>query len=303
MSDRCRIEHDPSTGRPILVAPARRGRPMLTVAGQDGADICPFCPGAEQQTPPESDAIRPDGSPPNGPGWTVRAFPNLYPAARWHEVIAEGARHLPQPGDVDPAVWREALVMWRRRIAHFERQDGVRCAFLFKNVGREAGASIAHAHTQLLGLPMLPPRLELELDRARRHGAIVLPELDAAEADGRLVIAGQRHLAFCPRHPKLPYETWIAPVDPDDAFDAGAADEDLVAVMWRVFRAIDLAFGGPAFNLWLHRVPGERFHWHLEVQPRTGYLAGLELGGDMYINSISGAEAAARLRDALDGAR
>jgi hypothetical protein len=42
----------------------------------------------------------------------------------------------------------------------------------------------------------------------------------------------------------------------------------------------------PAFNLWLHRVPGRRFHWHIELQPRTGQMAGLELGGDMYINSM-----------------
>lgn len=300
MTDHCHVAEDPSTGRPILVAPERRARPILTVSGQDGADVCPFCPGAEARTPPERDAIRPDGSAPNGPGWIARAFPNLYPAAPWHEVVAEGPKHLPQPGDVEPRVWRQVLTLWRRRMAFFEQQDGVRCAFLFKNIGREAGASIAHAHTQIIGLSTLPPRLELELERCRTRGELVLPELDGADADGRVVYAGRRHVAFCPRQPKLPFETWLAPVDPDDVFDDARDDEDLVDVMWTLFRAVDLAFGGPAFNVWLHRVPGERFHWHFEAQPRTGYLAGLELGGDMYINSISGAEAATVLRDALD---
>ena len=69
------------------------------------------------------------------------------------------------------------------------------------------------------------------------------------------------------------------------------------------------AIGGgldrPPCNLWLHRVPaallaaGESFHWHFELQPRTGQLAGLELGGDMYINSVSAEVTAARLRRTL----
>jgi UDPglucose--hexose-1-phosphate uridylyltransferase len=301
MSERCEIATDPSTGRPILVAPERRGRPIHTVAGKDGADVCPFCPGAEASTPPERDAIRAPGTAPDQPGWTARAFPNLFPACAWHEVIAEGAAHRPQPGDLEPEVWADALRLWRRRIAFLEAQPGVRCAFLFKNVGREAGASIAHAHSQVLGLPMLPPRLEQELARCRNEGPIVLPELETAEREGRVVVAGRRHLAFCPRSPKLPFETWLAPRDPADRFDEAGDDEDLVAVLGGLFRAIDRAFGGPAFNLWLHRVPGVDFHWHFEAQPRTGYLAGLELGGDMYINSISGTEAARRLRDARTG--
>ena len=55
--------------------------------------------------------------------------------------------------------------------------------------------------------------------------------------------------------------------------------------------------------MWLHRVPqpllhkGEHFHWHFELQPRTGQLAGLELVGDMYINSVPAQAAAQRLRD------
>ena len=51
--------------------------------------------------------------------------------------------------------------------------------------------------------------------------------------------------------------------------------------------AFDRAFDRAPFNGWLHRVPRTSFHWHFEFQPRTGFLAGLELGGDMYINSVT----------------
>lgn len=294
-----RLAHDPSTDRPILVAPSRRERPLLTVAGRDGADACPFCAGSEASTPAEVDAVRADGTAPNEPGWRVRAFPNLYPACRWHEVVAEGAEHRTQPGALGPELWRDALAVYRRRILHLEAQPDVRCAFWFKNVGRSAGASIAHSHSQILGLPMLPPRLVEELTRFRHHGSGVTAELDRAAREGRMIHASDRFALFSPRDPRLPFETWLAPFDPDDDFDAGAHDAELGEMLAHLFRAFDRAFDGPAFNMWLHRVPGERFHWHFEAQPRTGQLAGLELGADMYINSMPADEAAGRLRASL----
>ncbi|MFO1052624.1 MAG: hypothetical protein U1F36_10455 [Planctomycetota bacterium] len=296
-----RVGRDASTGRPILVAPHRRSRPMHTVPGRDGADICPFCPGAEGETPPEIDAVRVEGTAPDTPGWSVRAFPNRYPAAPWHEVIAEGPEHEAQPARQPESLWRTALPLWRRRLQHVEKQDGVGHAFLFKNVGREAGASIAHNHSQLLGMPELPPRLRLELRIEQERDGHVVRELEHAAREGRVIVAGRRHALFCPRQPKLPFETWLAPFDRDDDFDAASDDADLAAVLSALFNAVDRAFGAPAFNLWLHRIPGEHFHWHFECQPRIGFFAGLELGADAYINSVTAVDAAARMREALGG--
>jgi UDPglucose--hexose-1-phosphate uridylyltransferase len=294
-----RLAHDPSTGRPILVAPSRRSRPLLTVSGKDGAEGCPFCAGAEASTPAEVDAVREAGSPADAPGWRVRAFPNLYPACRWHEVVAEGPEHCTRPGDLGPELWRDALAIYRRRLLHLESQPDVRCAFWFKNVGRAAGASIAHSHSQILGLPMVPPRLVEELTRFRHHGSTVAAELDRAAPDGRMIYATEHFAVFSPRDPRLPFETWLAPLDPNHDFDDGADDLELGTALASLYRAFDNAFDGPAFNVWLHRLPGEKFHWHFEAQPRTGQLAGLELGADMYINSVPAEESAERLRAAL----
>lgn len=285
---------DPTTGRPILMAPKRRQRPHLT--GRDsGEKTCPMCPGSEAETPTEVDAVRAEGSKPDHAGWTVRAVPNLYPAAPHHEVVVEGAEHEQLPSRLPPELWRDALTIHRRRIAHMEAQDDVRVAYLFKNVGHAAGASIAHNHTQILGLPMLPPRLELELSHSR-DGCPHCDEVRTAEAEGRVVVQGDHHIVLCPRAPKLPYETWLLPLDHGDDFLDHARGDDLARTLHGLFCALDRGLDEPPFNLFLHRVPGEDFHWHFEAQPRTGNLAGLELGGDMYINVIPGDESAARLR-------
>lgn len=291
-----RIDHDPSTGRPILVAPRRRNRPLHTQGKASGP--CPFCPGEEHQTPPEVDAIRAGDSAADAPGWNVRAFANLYPAATLHDVVVEGAAHEIWPARVAASTWQNALTVYRRRMATFEAEPEVRCSFWFKNVGRDAGASIAHSHSQILGLPMLPPRLELELAAADRHGCVHCHDLVTARAEGRVVFEGEHHIAVCPRVPKLPHETWVLPRAHAAQFldDDTERSADLSRVLSAVFCGVDGGLDQPAFNVYLHRVPGADFHWHFELQPRTGFLAGLELGGDMYINSIRSDEAAAKFR-------
>ncbi len=65
-----------------------------------------------------------------------------------------------------------------------------------------------------------------------------------------------------------------------------------MAVSWRKTceapppSGVVLAPAGLAPVLLTGRIPRGAFHWHFELQPRTGQMAGLELGGDMYINSI-----------------
>jgi len=289
---------DPTTGRPILMAPRRQQRPMLT-GPQAHTSACPFCQGNEAETPPEVDAMRTPGSRRDGPGWTARAFPNKYPASQHHEVLAEGRSHSEQPCDLDVATWRDCLRLWQARVQALEAVPGVGCTFLFKNVGALAGASIAHNHSQILGLLELPPRLELEARQVQKLGRCPwCATLATAAAEGRLVFATEHHAVLVPEPPKLPHETWLLPRACSDDFLATDADS-LAGALHAMFTAVQRGLGKPAFNLWLHRIPGQRFHWHFELQPRTGQMAGLELGADMYINSVTAPAAAAKLRAGL----
>jgi UDPglucose--hexose-1-phosphate uridylyltransferase len=289
---------DPTTGRPILMAPQRQRRPMHTGAAAV-SQPCPFCHGHEAETPPEVDAERDPGTAADGPGWVARAFANKYPANEHHEVLAEGPAHSEQPEDLDVATWRRCLHLWQRRLRALEARPGIACTYLFKNVGALAGASIAHNHSQVLGLAERPPRLTLELAQRRQLGHCPWCATMASAADEqRLVFAAAHHVVLVPEPPKLPNETWLLPRRCDDDFLTTDLDS-LAAAMHTMFAAVAGGFGRPAFNMWLHRVPGEAFHWHFELQPRTGQMAGLELGGDMYINSVPAAVSAAKLRRGL----
>lgn len=297
MSDQPRILHDRGTKRPILMSPGRRSRPRNTGETDDGVTGCPFCEGNEARTTEETDAVRAAGTEPGTPGWQTRSFSNLYPAAACHEVIAEGSRHTSHPAELNRAELRDCLVLYRRRIAAAEALPEVSCAFLFKNVGARAGSSIEHNHSQLLGLPMVPPRLLSEqAANLEGGGCLHCEEIEAAEAEDRVVLQTNHHILLSPTTPKLPFETWLLPLDHHDDFQVATRDDDLVLAIEGAYAAIAAGFDRGPFNSFLHRIKDQDFHWHFEFQPREGQVAALELGGDMYINAVTPQESVRRWR-------
>src|SRR5262245_36504369 len=96
------LRHDPLSGLDVIVAAGRAARPVTfapRVEADSGLVECPFCPGNEAETPPE--VARVGGGAPNGPGWMVRAFPNLYPIVDAHEVVVLSPAHDRTLADLD----------------------------------------------------------------------------------------------------------------------------------------------------------------------------------------------------------
>jgi UDPglucose--hexose-1-phosphate uridylyltransferase len=81
---------DQLSGLPTILAPGRADRPEgfeLAASEPKGPEMCPFCEGREDRTPPEVYATRPGGGEPDTPGWTTRVVPNLYPALGGDEAV------------------------------------------------------------------------------------------------------------------------------------------------------------------------------------------------------------------------
>ena len=78
------VRIDPLSGFRTIVASDRASRPGggLSATAPDPIDTAkdPFLEGHEDQTPPETYALRANGAGPDTPGWRVRVVPNLYPA-------------------------------------------------------------------------------------------------------------------------------------------------------------------------------------------------------------------------------
>ena len=179
---------DPLTGQRAIVARDRADRPGGGLSVEPPAPIDPesdpFAEGHEDRTPPEVYAVRPNGSSPNTPGWTVRVVPNLYPALRenseqperhanpdlfWaapargaHEVIVNSPKPVVSLSELTVEDVEAATAVWRERMrAHADAAY----VHLIVNERREAGASLPHTHAQLYALDFVPAAIARERER------------------------------------------------------------------------------------------------------------------------------------------
>ncbi len=285
----------------MALAPWRADRPgaatlRIETPTDDELASCPFCEGREDQTPPEVLAIAPPGREPDTPGWTVRVVPNKYPAFAGHEVVVHSPRHVRSLAELNAGEVEAMAKAWKAR-ADTARTAGAAYVQAVVNEGRDAGASLAHSHSQLLPLPEEPPLPRRE--RAGRSCTVCDVVQDAREND-RIVAVRRGVELVCPRAARAPYEMLIAPPATHDG-DAFVDLDELTAALALLadgVRRLHAAEGAIPLNAWLHTAPfGERGHWHIEVLPRLSTVASLELGADIWLSSLAPEDAAGRLRD------
>jgi UDPglucose--hexose-1-phosphate uridylyltransferase len=190
------------------------------------------------------------------------------------------------------------------------KDDGrLRYAIVFKNVGPAAGATVEHAHSQLMALPMIPDPIQMVQRNAERfqeeHSGCLFCKVTADEFDAReRVVAWTDDLvAFCPFAARVPYEMRIGPRGHQSHFSEMSAESicQLAGLLKSVLAKIDEVLQQPDYNYILHTAPfdtagSQHYHWHIAVLPRLTTLAGFEWGTGCTINAISPESAASQLK-------
>ena len=284
------LRQDPLTGRWVIISTRRGERPNeFPLQGRDNLplSVCPFCPGHEDQTTDEVLALgRPDDQPANGPGWRLRAFPNLYPAlvpepapeaaqaaaglpaelfatadgAGRHEVVVYSPDHMGSPASLEPDGMAELLTVLRDRAVDFARHPDVVYVSAFCNHGPEAGATLAHPHMQIIGAPAVPLLAREKTQRCaayrHKHGRCLLCDVARAErgAGSRLIAANDQWTAFAPWASRFPWEMLFVPQRHGASF-AESSDAELAALASLLvpsFRGLARFHGDPSLNMVIH---------------------------------------------------
>ncbi|MFZ2225063.1 MAG: galactose-1-phosphate uridylyltransferase [Candidatus Deferrimicrobium sp.] len=325
------LRKDPVVGRWVIISTERAKRPHEfppePAPRRDG--LCPLCPGSERMTPPEILGYRQGGGP-NDPNWTLRVVPNKFPALRIegdlgkaadgiydrmhgigaHEVVIESERHDVDLFDLPENRFQDVLWAYRDRLLDLKKDNRFKSVLIFKNHGAAAGASLAHSHSQLIALPVIPKRVMEEMNGCREYYRfrdrclfcdIVVQEMDQKV---RIVEETGEFLAFSPYAPRFPFETWIVPKRHQCAYEMIEGDQTkaLAAVFRRTLRRLNLALENPPFNFIVHSAPFQEraadfFHWHIEIMPKLTKVAGFEWGSGFYINPTPPEESAKYLRE------
>lgn len=337
------IRKDYLLDRWTVIATERKRRPTDFAKEKQEkreTDTCPLCPGNERMTPPavlvyllsNTGGIRKERDQ-NGfrhKDWIVRCVPNLYPAftppdsesvevkespvvARaigHHEVLIESPDHNEHPGVARTSQLTHVINAYLDRLKSLSSKTYVRYVSIFRNHGQEAGASLSHAHTQMITTPFIPVTVKEELSASRKfwteNDACAFCDILRKERDSqRFIWENKSFLVFAPWASVHSLEFWIAPKRHQSTLlDISNGEvEDLAEVLRLSLGGLNSLLNDPPYNFGFHISPSkeyrEFYHWHLEVYPKLAIWAGFEKSTGMFINTVQPEDAAADLRDAI----
>jgi len=335
------VRKDYLLNRWVVIAKERKKRPTdfakKTVTEKEG--VCPLCPGNEHMTPPavlvylsSNGEVRRERDQ-NGmrhKNWLVRVIPNLYPAftppnketvtakessvlvraTGHHEVIVESPRHDEHPGVAQVSQLVHVMNAYLERLKDMSKKPYVQHVAIFRNHGREAGASLSHAHTQLIATPFIPRILEEELEASKsfwtkNHSCLLCDVLAKERESPRFIWENSSFVVFAPWASVNPLEFWVLPKRHHSNMADMSEDEieDLAETMRLCLGGLRSLLNDPPYNFGFHTLlkedSGTCYHWHLEVYPRLAIWAGFEKSTGMFINTVSPEDAAAELRKAV----
>lgn len=261
--------------------------------------------------------------------WLVRCIPNLFPAFSppkqpqdaeqifsseflgnaigQHEVIIESPNHDENPADADLPQLELVIHAYLDRLRGMSAKPYVKYVSIFRNYGQEAGASLSHAHSQMIATPMVPPMIQEEITASKKffaeHGRCVFCDIIEQETKGpRFIYNGDDFVVFAPYASIDPMEFWIVPrkhaPNPLQLSDIEVAE--FAKTLKESLKALKDLVNDPPYNYGFHlaltKDAEDFYHWHLEVQPKLSTWAGFEITAGIFINTVTPETAAESLK-------
>lgn len=294
----------------VVIAPKRGVRPYVLEDGK------PVSVKTKSAPPIEKDpSVFEVPDPKNPSRWSVKVVDNLYPAFSIHNTDAFGKQevvletnHRNTPFcDLSVAQIIRVFEAYRARLATLRQIRGIKYVSIFKNHGREAGASLDHTHSQIIATGVVPPALKRQARALATHQrqlgcspyeTIIRWE----ESQGVRYIGGDAQIAtIAPFASRYPYEAWLIPRRQVRSIaDLTSAELTSLAVQLKnttqALGAMKMSYN---FTLNEYYRGQSRHHFSITVAPRPNIWAGFELNTGIIMHPMPPEEAARRYRDTI----
>ncbi len=327
------LRKDPVLKQWVIISPERGKRPSDFKRSElppDDPGKCPFCEGNESLTPQETLSFRTAGTQANQRGWWVRVIPDSSPILKpdgdsdregigmfdamnsigVHEMVIEAPHHGATIQNSTLEQVREVIWAYKQRLLEIKKNPRYKHFMIVKNSG-EGVSSFTHSHSHIVATPIIPKRIEEELEGAREyyhyHDRCLFCDIIKQEAkeQSRLVFENDNFIVFCPFASRFPFEMEITPKFHQPFFEMLENNQvhSFASALQTALRKLEALLPGQPYNFVLHTSPcsdsyREFYHWHVELIPKLTKIAGFEWGSGFYINPTTPEDAAKMLREA-----
>lgn len=290
----------------VIIAPKRSQRPNKVKTKVSGVlpEDCYFC--RPQVDKPENQIQVKNYHFSDKPVWDIKVIGNKYPALTLEnyraygaqEVIIETPEHSKEIQELSLEHIVRILDVYEERYNYFMSKPGICYTLIFKNEGGKAGASIPHAHSQVIALPIIPPKIKSEADAVddyyRKNGTCPYCDVIKSEKRGPREIFNDDHLfVVAPYASESPYGAWFIPKRHVRTIGDLTQDEkySLAKALKMILGKLD-AIDVPYNYFIQNALDLEAHHLVLKLSPRPNVWAGVELGTGIVINPVAPEDAA-----------
>ncbi len=314
----------------VMVASNRQNRPQMP------KDWCPFCPDPNDHNPdkkvPDSyEVLEYDNDFPalsQNPPEPDDVATDFYKVRKSHgkcEVVLYSPDHTGTLKELSDAHLRKLVDLWVERFETMKSDPEIKYVFIFENRGNEVGVTMPHPHGQIYGYPMIPKKIELELDAAKEHfddnHECIFCRMNKEETDAKLRIVHENEdfVAYIPFFADYTYGIYIV----SKAHKATIADfndrekDNLGKIIRDISGMYDSIFEErPVFPymMCMHNAPvncdelkdvEDYYHFHIELYPvlraanKQQFMASSETGVWAHCNPTAPEEKAEEMRQAL----
>jgi len=338
------LRKDYLLNRWVVIAIDRSRRPSDFIKSKKNSvnpKSCPLCVGNEALTPPavllysnENGKIMRglDIQEPRSKKWIIRVIPNLFPAFSYykpnscnkssikknfavaighHEVLVESPNHDENLATMKQEQLNNLINAYIDRFRDLSSRNYVQHVAIFRNYGREAGASLTHAHSQIIAMPFIPRIMDEEIKASKsfyeKNGKCVFCDIIEKERKGpRLIFQNNQFVVFAPYASIQPFEFWIFPKTHSFTILNLSTHEKILFAesIKKCLSALKILVNDPPYNFGFHvsidKKTKNYYHWHLEVYPKLSIWAGFEKSTGVYINTVPPEDAASELKTIIE---
>lgn len=287
----------------VIISPGRGKRPYDTQKNRH--------PLIETADSPRLDREKEVYSLKDGHDWLVKVVENKFPALTLDNPRAHGKQEIVIDTPLANTSFaylpitqiEKVLKVYQQRTTDLLVNNGIAYVLVFRNDGFEAGASLAHAHSQIFALPIIPKRF---MEHSKQIEDYFLNKKQEPIEDiiqfektqkQRVVAEDDNFFVICPYASRYPFEAWLIPKQHTERFDNLNGAQLRSCARHLKHLTTKLTNAQISYNFFIENGVSPHHRCIIKLYGRSNIWGGFEVATDIIINAVPPESAALWYKD------